>query len=484
MMKNEIIEYAKNIGASDDIIQWINQRVEDKCNVSECEHIIDYLMSDKAPKKLVHATYKEMKSNCDKWTKSLIRKGKNIVETSKDTETIKDFGDGYKMVKLISKRSYEREGTLMRHCVSEYYGKDDEIYSLRDKNNMPHCTISKNSQQIKGKGNGSIHPKYVDYVVKFLECLNIDVRDSEMKNLGYYNIEKFVDELHENTVKQLYKKKYHYKFNELLDKNKKVFATLDLFNIIPLIENDKINYDLKKFISNLKELEISTGGNLASSGYSSKLASSGESSNLASSGESSKLASSGNSSNLASSGNYSKLASSGNYSKLASSGDESKLASSGNSSNLASSGNYSKLVSSGYSSNLASSGNYSKLVSSGYSSKLASSGYSSKLVSSGDYSKLASNGNYSNLASSGNYSKLASSGDDSNLAIKGKNSVAANIGIDGRIKGVVGTWITLAEYDANAKCLCVKSAMVDGKKLKENVWYKLENKKFVEILND
>jgi hypothetical protein len=198
------------------------------------------------------------------------------------------------------------------------------------------------------------------------------------------------------------------------------------------------------------------------------------------SGDYSKLASSGYSSQLASSGDYSQLASSGYYSKLASSGYYSKLASSGYSSQLASAGDSSQLASSGDSSQLASSGYSSKLASAGDSSKLASSGYYSKLASAGDYSKLASAGDSSQLASSGDYSKLASSGDYSKLASSGENSVCANIGINGKIKASFGTWITLAEYDDNYKCICVKSAKIDGKKLKADTWYILKDKKFTE----
>jgi hypothetical protein len=202
---------------------------------------------------------------------------------------------------------------------------------------------------------------------------------------------------------------------------------------------------------------------------------------LASSGYNSKLASSGDNSKLASSGYNSQLASSGNNSKLASSGDYSQLASSGYNSQLASSGYNSKLASSGYNSQLASSGYNSKLASSGYNSQLASSGNNSKLASSGDYSQLASSGYNSQLASSGYNSQLASSGYNSQLEINGANSVGANIGIKGMIKGKIGCWITLAEYDDNYKIKCVSSAKIDGKKIKEDTWYKLVNKKFKEV---
>jgi len=198
---------------------------------------------------------------------------------------------------------------------------------------------------------------------------------------------------------------------------------------------------------------------------------------------------SGNNSKLATSGDYSKLATSGNNSKLATSGNNSKLATSGYNSQLATSGNNSKLATSGYNSKLATSGYNSQLATSGYNSKLATSGYNSQLATSGDYSQLATSGDYSKLATSGYNSKLATSGYNSQLAtsgdysqleINGQNSVGANIGVNGIIKGKIGTWITLAEYDCQGKCLCVKSAKIDGKKIKEDVWYKLENGKFTE----
>ena len=86
---------------------------------------------------------------------------------------------------------------------------------------------------------------------------------------------------------------------------------------------------------------------------------------------------------------------------------------------------------------------------------------------------------------SGNYSQVATSGDNSQVALYGDNNVGANIGIDGIIKGKIGSWITLAEYEydnfGNYICVCVKSAKIDGVKLKENVFYKLINGEFAEV---
>lgn len=97
-------------------------------------------------------------------------------------------------------------------------------------------------------------------------------------------------------------------------------------------------------------------------------------------------------------------------------------------------------------------------------------------------SQLAASGNASQLAASGGYSQLAASGDFSQLAASGKNSVVAAIGKQSTAKAVKGCWIVLAEYDEHGVPVCVKSVKVDGKRIKENTVYKLENKRFVEVV--
>jgi len=115
--------------------------------------------------------------------------------------------------------------------------------------------------------------------------------------------------------------------------------------------------------------------------------------------------------------------------------------------------------------------NDAKDIDTGDSSRLATSGHSSQLATSGDYSQLATSGHYSQLATSGHYSRLA---------IKGKHSVGAAIGRNSSIKGIKGTWITLAEYNDKYEVSNVMSAQIDGKILKANVYYQLKDGKFVE----
>ena len=125
----------------------------------------------------------------------------------------------------------------------------------------------------------------------------------------------------------------------------------------------------------------------------------------------------------------------------------------------------------------ASSGDSAKLASSGDSAKLASSGYGAQLASSGDWAQLASSGYGAKLASSGYGAQLASSGDDCVLCAAGINSIA---------KAKVGSWITLSEWRYDSEKLkrvpvCVKTEQVDGERIKEDTFYKLENGEFVEV---
>ena len=207
MIYNEIIKYAQGLNASEDVFLWLERRNKQGklIDQQEVEHIIDFFLSDKAPKRFVRMSYKNAKQKAHDWVEVMNKKGAEIEEGQEDTEVVLDFGDGFKFVRLIGENAYKREGVLMRHCVASYYGRDVEVYSLRDAKNRPHCTIEKDIQ-IKGKGNGSICPKYIDYVIRFLEWTGMRIRPSEMANLGY----KDANGIQEYIENELYRGRYAY----------------------------------------------------------------------------------------------------------------------------------------------------------------------------------------------------------------------------------------------------------------------------------
>ena len=99
---------------------------------------------------------------------------------------------------------------------------------------------------------------------------------------------------------------------------------------------------------------------------------------------------------------------------------------------------------------------------------------------SGDYSHAATSGYSSHAATSGNSSPAANSGDYSHAATAGKESIAASLGREGKAKAALGSWIVLAEYKCDSlEVLSVKTAKVDGKKIKADTFYELKKGKFV-----
>lgn len=196
---DEVLKYANGMNASDEIISWINTVYKNysKSNPTshEIEHIIDFLVSDAAPSRLRKMSYPDASRKATEWSKANQKKGKDLVDSPEDTEMIHDFQDGTKIVRLKTKKALQREGFLMSHCVGGYSPDDKNchIYSYRDQANMPHATFEVRREdeeinQIKGKGNGPIHPKYINPILAFLKVIGMEIRPVDMQNLGYHHL--------------------------------------------------------------------------------------------------------------------------------------------------------------------------------------------------------------------------------------------------------------------------------------------------------
>ncbi len=180
-------------------------------------------------------------------------------------------------------------------------------------------------------------------------------------------------------------------------------------------------------------------------------------------------------------GANSKVASSGSYTYIATFGNDSQVASIGYGNNLTTIGCQTRIAAIGNNDKITSNGRYSYIVSSGNYTDIATIGDGSQVVSTGYGNNIVTAGDYSIVFVSGGKSRAVSVGDQSKLIVNYGNNIGVNIGRRARIKGSIGSWITLAEYsNYNDDCICIKSARIDGKVLKENVWYELLNGEFVE----
>ena len=88
--------------------------------------------------------------------------------------------------------------------------------------------------------------------------------------------------------------------------------------------------------------------------------------------------------------------------------------------------------------------------------------------------------NSKTATNTGDYSAATNTGYQSAATVAGKDSIACALGYKCKAKGAKGCWLVLAERDENGKILNVKTFCVDGEKIKENIFYILENGKLTE----
>ena len=92
----------------------------------------------------------------------------------------------------------------------------------------------------------------------------------------------------------------------------------------------------------------------------------------------------------------------------------------------------------------------------------------------------ATSGEGANAATSGARANAATSGNWANAATSGANCISAAIGISSSAKAALGSWIVLADYDAEGNITIVKAAQIDGEILKPDTWYTMKKGKIVE----
>ena len=110
-------------------------------------------------------------------------------------------------------------------------------------------------------------------------------------------------------------------------------------------------------------------------------------------------------------------------------------------------------------------------------------GYKGHAAAQGDYGHAAAQGYMGRAAAQGYYGHAAAQGNYGHAEVDGKEAIAAAFGINGKAKACLGSWIILAEWElknGNWHIAAVKTAQIDGEKLKADTWYILKNGKFEE----
>ena len=129
-------------------------------------------------------------------------------------------------------------------------------------------------------------------------------------------------------------------------------------------------------------------------------------------------------------------------------------------------------------------GDYGASSATGYYGASSATGYKGASLATGDYGASSATGNCG--ASSATGYKGASSAKD-------PESIAIAWGYKGRVSGVKGSFLVLADWEGDEseywkpytwKLKGAKMVRVDGEHIKENTWYTMRNGKIVEVTED
>ena len=155
----------------------------------------------------------------------------------------------------------------------------------------------------------------------------------------------------------------------------------------------------------------------------------------------------------------------------------------GNWSAATNTGDCSASTNTGYCSASTNTGNRSAATNTGDYSASTNTGNCSASTNTGYCSASTNTGNRSAATNTGDCSASTNTGNRSASSVEGKNSFAIVTGINSKAKGKLGCYIAVAEWkqkdNGEYKLINFKSHKVDGKTIKEDVYYTLKDGKFV-----
>ena len=180
-------------------------------------------------------------------------------------------------------------------------------------------------------------------------------------------------------------------------------------------------------------------------------------------------------------GHRSAATNTGDCSAATNTGDYSAATNTGYRSAATNIGDYSAATNTGDRSAATNTGNRSAATNTGHRSAATNTGDYSAATNTGYRSAATNIGDYSAATNTGHRSAATNTGYRSAATVEGKDSIACGLGYGCVAKGAEGCWLVLAERNDDYEILWVKSAKVDGEKIKANVFYKLKNGKFCEV---
>ena len=274
---------------------------------------------------------------------------------------------------------------------------------------------------------------------------------------GYYSPSRSV--YHEVELDELAEKKKS-EDSKICGKHIKIGARLDIASIVKLA----IDYNRSHIIKE-NEANENFGTSLATGAYSASSATWVRGASLATGycGASSAI---------------------GNHGTSSATGNDSASSATGDHSVSSATGKHSVSLSTGYRGASSSTGDLSASSATGAFGASSSTGDNSASSSTGDYGASLATGNVSASSATGDSSASLTTGANSTSSATGVNCVALAAGYNSKAKASLGSAICICERgEWNGETyplIAIKAAIIDGKTLKADTWYKLKNGEFVE----
>ena len=155
----------------------------------------------------------------------------------------------------------------------------------------------------------------------------------------------------------------------------------------------------------------------------------------------------------------------------------------GNEGHAAAQGNYGHAAAQGNEGHAAAQGYKGHAAAQGYYGHAVAQGYKGHAAAQGNEGHAAAQGNEGHAAAQGYKGHAAAQGYEGHASVGGKDAIAAAFGIEGKARACLGSWIMLAEWkckNGEWHIADVKTAKIDGEKLKADTWYVLKNGEFDE----
>ena len=98
----------------------------------------------------------------------------------------------------------------------------------------------------------------------------------------------------------------------------------------------------------------------------------------------------------------------------------------------------------------------------------------------GSFGAASATGDCGAASATGDCGAASATGDCGAASATGKESIACGLGFRCKAKGAKGCWLVIAERDDYGRILLLRTVKVDGKDIKADTWYTLQDGQFVE----